>query len=421
VVDALLRLHAGNVVHFDLKLQNIFLEPLSDVREDHFWNPPTDRPPFRVILGDFGESKMWPGDNLMHTTRPRGTDFMKSPEMLCNGHLVLNRGRENFDRRKHSGASMPSDIWSLGCLLYQLVFGEMLFFDPDYMRFLQRITFGTGQMYPPIAGANLQATPVVDRMLRQLIMRDPEKRQTIEKVQGKLAQLLEHGRLDGEHVALPTYMPAPPSALAAINSDTVSPADALSASVAPRNSAALSSVLVPLSATAVPDASAVMRAGAPPAYGARAEMVLQLCTGVLFAPKSVCTVAELAAEAPRCVVVVTAGPGSGAAAAGDRSKERWLRLAAALEAPCVYIEQLRVASDESVAMLRLLGDRVSVHDVVLVAYEEGLWQEGATVALSLMMARQKMPCAHALLRLKRCSMYSSLTRESVALAQSSVC
>jgi len=71
--------------------------------------------------------------------RNRGTEFIKSPEML----LVANASKKEakwFDRRKRQGAGAPSDVWSLGCLLYEIVTGDYLFHDEDWIRFFIRVT-----------------------------------------------------------------------------------------------------------------------------------------------------------------------------------------------------------------------------------------------------------------------------------------
>jgi serine/threonine protein kinase len=71
--------------------------------------------------------------------RNRGTEYIKSPEML---NLTLNsrKDNENFDRRRRFGTSRSSDIWSLGCLFYELLTGQFLFYDADWVKFYTRVT-----------------------------------------------------------------------------------------------------------------------------------------------------------------------------------------------------------------------------------------------------------------------------------------
>lgn len=44
------------IVHFDLKCDNIFVQPLPGMSEQDFWSPVDEQPPFEVVLGDFGDS-----------------------------------------------------------------------------------------------------------------------------------------------------------------------------------------------------------------------------------------------------------------------------------------------------------------------------------------------------------------------------
>jgi hypothetical protein len=57
----------------------------------------------------------------------------------------------------------------------------------------------------------------------------------------------------------------------------------------------------------------------------------------------------------------------------------------------------------------------------LVAYEDGMWREGATVALALVVALRGVPPALAAMRLKRCSVLGELPLAHVALAQAAAC
>lgn len=174
------------VVHFDLKCDNVLLEPLPGIKADEFWAPRSAVPPFRVVLGDFGESKMIsssktslvdPSGVVRHaassldiavddrsgsfgrqrnhrhhplntnnsnvegviTSRARGTDAFKSPEMLLVGG-ALHTSHRAFDRRRRQGAGPSSDVWSLACLLYELVTGKLLFSDSDWLQLVARVT-----------------------------------------------------------------------------------------------------------------------------------------------------------------------------------------------------------------------------------------------------------------------------------------
>ena len=79
-----------------------------------------------VVIADFGECKMFSSEDDEYCLISRGTEYIKSPEMLT---LTINTKKEtdNYDRRRRVGTTRSSDIWSIGCLLYEILTGDMLF------------------------------------------------------------------------------------------------------------------------------------------------------------------------------------------------------------------------------------------------------------------------------------------------------
>jgi serine/threonine protein kinase len=108
--------------HFDIKCDNVML----DLRGF-------------PALADFGESMSYNNEHDCYSRLNKGTEWIKSPEMLS---IALNSSITNphFDRRQKIGAGPASDIWSIGCLFFELMTGEFLFVDSDWSRFFLRIT-----------------------------------------------------------------------------------------------------------------------------------------------------------------------------------------------------------------------------------------------------------------------------------------
>ena len=83
------------VVHFDLKCDNIFMQPLPGVSEQEFWSPLDDQPPFEVILGDFGDS---------HDSRHTGNQ----PSSMC-AFAYLQKLYSNGLALHHSAVPQSTD------------------------------------------------------------------------------------------------------------------------------------------------------------------------------------------------------------------------------------------------------------------------------------------------------------------------
>jgi len=92
IILGLTYLHKYHIAHRDLKPSNIFF--------DNNWN---------VKIGDLGIAKFFPDNNLLHSCI--GSPLYMSPETYSG-----------------SGYNELTDIWSLGCILY-----NMLEYEPPYM------------------------------------------------------------------------------------------------------------------------------------------------------------------------------------------------------------------------------------------------------------------------------------------------
>jgi serine/threonine protein kinase len=133
VARAVAVLHAHNVVHFDIKGDNVLLQHGFDPAcGQHSSSSPlassgsSSRSGSDVVLADFGDALVLE-DAHASSQRHRGTELFSSPEML-----LLHAGRQHtqhaqHDRRKHRGVHAAHDVWSLGCTLYELLTGTVLF------------------------------------------------------------------------------------------------------------------------------------------------------------------------------------------------------------------------------------------------------------------------------------------------------
>ena len=107
--EALAAAHASGVVHRDIKPENLFLTKHAQGLD------------FIKIL-DFGISKvaLAPGGKrgFVRTMMPLGSPVYMSPEQI--------RSSEGVDAR--------TDIWSLGCVLFELITGTVAFNEPSLMQ-----------------------------------------------------------------------------------------------------------------------------------------------------------------------------------------------------------------------------------------------------------------------------------------------
>lgn len=191
ILRAVRVLHRHDIVHYDLKCDNVMIEldrsggavlcdrapsDAAGASEEAVVQAP------RIALGDFGESRMFGAAEELDL-RNRGTEIVKCPEMLELEEVGKKEGF-NYDRRKRIGTNQSADIWSLGCLLFELLAGRFLFLNDDYGMFWARVT-GRMDGHPDsdvVSEANarlLESCPSLVDYIRHVLVRDPQRRPNI--------------------------------------------------------------------------------------------------------------------------------------------------------------------------------------------------------------------------------------------------
>ncbi|CAG9463572.1 unnamed protein product [Pedinophyceae sp. YPF-701] len=171
-------IHRERIVHSDLKPAN-FLVVEGTLR-----------------LIDFGIAKAISSDTTSIAREGQvGTLNYMSPEAIAGGSGTGPGGKPGFK------VGRASDIWSLGCILYQMVYGQTPFASLQFVQKIHAITDPRHEIqFPPVEP---NAPDVID-VMRRCLDRDPRRRADI-------PALLEHAFLHpSKSAAGPTGPPAAP-------------------------------------------------------------------------------------------------------------------------------------------------------------------------------------------------------------------
>ncbi|XP_030023427.2 serine/threonine-protein kinase Nek8 [Manduca sexta] len=139
-------IHKLNIIHRDLKAENILL---------------TGKYGVLVKIGDFGISKMLA--SVKKTSTVIGTPYYLAPE-LCEG--------KSYDTK--------SDIWALGCLLYEMCTHKRAFESESLVGLVKAIT--SGNVHPiDLTTYDRGMQDLIDSMLSVL----PDKRPSTKELMGR--------------------------------------------------------------------------------------------------------------------------------------------------------------------------------------------------------------------------------------------
>ncbi|GFR44592.1 hypothetical protein Agub_g5870 [Astrephomene gubernaculifera] len=142
IASAISYIHSKRILHRDLKTQNIFIARGGIIK-----------------LGDFGISKVLERTDSFATT-VTGTPYYMAPEICTNQPYTYK-----------------SDIWSLGCVLYELCTLKHAFAADSLLSLVYQIVRGN---FPPIPTD--QFTPGLSDLVNRLLARDANTRPSLGEV-----------------------------------------------------------------------------------------------------------------------------------------------------------------------------------------------------------------------------------------------